>query len=225
MHSVQVHALQGLRQRVRELDKKAVRLETLRGQLRSDLNRKKLAVEEGESKVELLLKISELFRVLMDNLVNDQIGMIQRVISEGYAAVFPDQTLNFEAELTTKRSRAWVDLFIRSGGAGNPLSHRGRPLENFGGGVTSLTSLILRLLVLMRLKKFPLLVLDESLGAISDVYIDQTGPFIQNLVRESGIDVLLITHKAPYADYADQAYQGSLEQKGDVTHLGVSRLR
>ena len=72
-----------------------------------------------------------------------------------------------------------------------------------------MASLILRILVMRRLKKWPLLLLDETLAAVSDEYVDQTGAFLQQLAEKVKLDILLVTHKAAFLDHAVIGYRGN----------------
>lgn len=80
-------------------------------------------------------------------------------------------------------------------------------MDSFGGGPASIASLILRILTVMRLKLWPLLLLDETLAAVSADYVDQTGLFLERLTQKMGVDVLLVTHKPAFLDHANVTYQ------------------
>jgi ABC-type iron transport system FetAB ATPase subunit len=175
--------------------------------------------------IEKLAKVNELFRVLMDKLVLDQVAGIEAVVTEGLGTIFLDQTLAFEAEVGQKYNKIAIDFLIRQG-ADDEMAVRGHPLESFGGGPASVASLVLRLLALLRLKKWPLLLLDETLAAVSDEYTEQAGLFLRKLAETSGIDLLMITHKQSYLDHANVAYLGTEEVQGDGTwSLGLKRIR
>ena len=62
---------------------------------------------------------------------------------------------------------------------------------------------------------------------MSDDYIDAAGQFLNKLAKNTGIDVLLVTHKQAFLDHADLAYQGSestAEEDGSWS-LTLRRLR
>lgn len=92
-------------------------------------------------------------------------------------------------------------------------------MEAFGGGPASIISLILRVLAIRRLKKWPLLALDETLAAVSDDYVDQTGVFLRELSARTGIPILLVTHKPAFLDHAVNGYRGVEVVDGGVRHL------
>lgn len=217
-----VHAVEGLARRVRALGDRSVKLTTLRDQIATDLDRTREEATGLGKRIELLTLVAELFRQVMDLLVVKQVRAVEEVVTEGLQTIFFDQSLSFEADVSTKWNKIAVQFFIRRRDKSDPLSHRGPPLEAFGGGPSSVASLALRILTVMRLKLWPLLVLDESLGAVSDEYVDQTGQFLRSLAGKMGFDVLLVTHKAPFLEHADVSYRCTevVEDDGS-THLAL----
>lgn len=197
-----VHALQGLRSRLASLQRSASRLEASRDHLEEDLLAKREEVERLVKEQGVLVKVIELYRVLMDKMVMGQVQALESVVTEGLQAIFHDQDLSFGIEISAKWNKVSADPYLMQGDV------RGHPLESFGGGPASIISLILRVLVLLRLKKYPALFLDESLGAVSDDYVDATGLFLQKLADSSGIPILLVTHKPAFLDHAKVGYQG-----------------
>jgi len=195
-----------------------------RDALVTEVSEKKAEIVQLDADTEKLTKVGELLRVLMDKLVLDQVHGIESVITEGLNTIFVDQDLAFEAEVGTKYNKIAIDFLIRQGK--DETAIRGHPLESFGGGPASVASLVLRLLALLRLKKWPLLLLDETMAAVSDEYTDQAGRFLRKLAESSGIDLLMITHKQSYLDHANTAYQGTEESEPDGTwSLGMRRIR
>ncbi len=230
MHNHPLHAGHELTvspQRVRALGQTTARLQALRDQVTNDLATKQEEIEGLTARVELLAKVGELLRALMDKLVLDQVQSIQAVVSEGLKTIFFDQGLAFEAEVTSKYNKVSIDFYLKQGEDERAI--RGHPLESFGGGPTSIASLILRLLALMRLKKAPILLLDETLAAVSDDYIDAAGQFLSRLAQTTGIDILLVTHKQGFLDHATASYQAHVELEDDeesgAWSLGLRRLR
>lgn len=201
-----IHDLSSWEQRVQSIRKSVVRAQTMRDTIATDLSRKQAETAKLANFVERVAKAGELLRLLMDKLVLDQVRSIESVVSEGLRSIFFDQDLSFEAEVGQSRNKISIDLMVRSGLDG--ISIVGPPLETVGGGVSSIASLTLRLLALMRLKKFPLLLLDETLSAVSDEYVDATGQFLAKLAAKTGIPILLVTHKQAFLDHAKGAYQG-----------------
>lgn len=209
-------------QRLRAIRESATSLQVLRDQLRKELNTRHQEVESLTLRLDLLSKVGELFRALMDRLVLDHVRSIEQVISEGLRTIFVDQDLSFEAEVSQRYNKIAIDFVIRQDNERVPV--RGHPLESFGGGPASVASLILRVIALLRLKRWPFLALDETLAAVSDDYIDQTGLFLRKLAETTGISILLVTHKQAFLDHALIAYRGTTVVAEDGSrHLRLQR--
>jgi len=192
---------------LKKLRETATSLQALRNQIQRDLSLREQEVADLTHKLDILTKVGELFRLLMDQLVMDHVRSIEGVITEGLQAIFTDQELSFEAEVSQRYNKLAIDFYIRQDN--QRMEIKGHPLEAFGGGPASIASFILRLLTLRRLKKWPLLALDETLVAVSDEYIDQTGLFLRQLAAKTGISILLVTHKPAFLDHAVIGYKGS----------------
>ena len=145
-------------------------------------------------------------------------------MTEGLHAIFPDQELTFEADVVQRANRVEIDLFFKEGTG--DLAVRDHPLAGFGGGTTSICSLILRVLAVRRLNRYPFLVLDETLPAVSAEYVEYSGRFLQRLCATMGIDLLLVTHIPEFQAHADVAYEGHKELLDDGPgRLVLRRLR
>ncbi len=221
-----IHALQGLSARLRAVGETATRVRTRRDGIGADLDACGAEVASLTVRIEQRAKVGELFRTLMDKLVEEQRKTIEGVVSEGLKAILYDQQLTFETDLVTRANRIEIIPYFKRGTG--PLAIRDHPLQAFGGGATSIASLTLLVLALIRLKRYPLLLLDESLLAISEEYVEPTGRFLQQLCAHMKIDLLLVTHKPGFLDHADVAYQGSeegVEAAEGMTRLAVRKLR
>ena len=220
-----LHGLTDWRKRVQNLNRSAARLQAVRDQLSNDLEVRHREVEGLAVRVERLTKVGELLRALMDKLVLDQVKTIEGVVTEGLKTIFFDQKLVFEAEVTQRYNKVAIDFFFMQGT--DLFTVRGHPLESFGGGPSVVASFVLRLLSILRLKRTPIVFLDEALGAINgDEYIDAAGQFLKKLAASTGIDILYVSQKQNFVDHANLAYQAQLDPgDGGTWSLGLKRLR
>jgi hypothetical protein len=223
-----VHAVDGLTSsfgpRVRALRETAARHRTLRDRLETETESRRVEVATLQSKATKLTMVSELFRSLMDKLVEKQKAIVEGLVTEGLEAIFHDQELSFEAEVVQRANRVEMDLFLKQGK--DALVIKDNPLDAFGGGPSTIVSLFLRVFALRRLGRAPLLLLDETLPAISAEYVEATGRFLQRLCASMGVDVLLVTHKPEFLDHADHAYMGHEEAlDGGYKRLGLRHIR
>lgn len=221
-----VHAQQALTasQRVKALVQRASRIQAVRDQAREELETRGKEIDRLAQRIDVLVKVGELFRALMDRLVMSHVRSIEAVITEGLRTIFFDQNLTFEAEIATRRDRICIDFFIRQERGRQVI--RGRPMTNFGGGPATIASFVLRLLVLMKLKRTPMLFLDETLSAISPEYIEQTGLFLKKLSTSTKTPILLVTQQHAFIDAATVSYAGTEEAKdGKAAHVVVHKVR
>jgi len=210
MPSDPIHALEGLtnyRQRVNAARTACTRLRAIRDETQQDLALKRGEILLLDEQQEVLVRVGELYRVLIDKLVLGQVQAIEALATEGLKAVFPDQRLSFRAEMGQRNGRVSASFFLCQGDP-DLGGVKGPPLGSFGGGPSSFVSLVLRTLTLLRLKRWPILLLDETLAAVSDEYIEAVGQFLQRLAEVSQINILLVTHKPAFVDHATVAYRG-----------------
>lgn len=203
-----LHSVEGLAERVQALRQNATKLVALRDKHADDLEAKTTEVADLTKRIELLGKVHELFHALMDIMVVKQVRAVEAIVTDGLQTIFGDD-YHFEADVGPKWGKVAVEFSIRKGEKDSPNTHSGPPLEAFGGGPSSIASLTLRVLTVLKLKLWPMFVLDEALGAVSDEFVDQTGLFLRQLAEKAGVDVLLITHKQAFRDHANMAYQCS----------------
>lgn len=226
MQGNSLHAVEGLSSysdRIRTLQDAATRLKAVRDEVLSSLDLKQTEIEELDAEHDVLVKVSELYRMLLDKLVLTQVHALEGLVTEGLKTIFFDQDLSFKAELATKYNKVSVDLFFCQGDPENG-GYKGPPLESFGGGPSSLASLVLRVMTLLRMKRRRILLLDETLMAVSDEYIDSTGQFLQRLAETSGLDILLVTHKPAFLEHAATAYQGTSLEVGSRKEFVARKL-
>lgn len=165
-------------------------------------------IQDSRDEILVLEKVEELFKYLLDKYVHKYAESFSEIVTEGLQTIFHDQDIAFDVAVNQKRGKVWVDFETVQEGV------RGQSLQSFGGGVSSVQSLLLRLLVLLKKKLARYLILDESLAALSSDYVPNAGEFIKKMCEELNINVLLITHNESFLEYADTAYEASLDKEG-----------
>lgn len=220
------HGLASREARIRKVLDSRARLSTIRDQLAQELEVRQTEVVTLTTELDVLTKVTELFRHLMDQLVDKQVRVVEKVGTEGLQTVFSDLNLSLEAEVSPKYGKISVDFFFQRGPKGVRGSHRGHPLSAFGGGPAAVVSLILRVLAVKKLGLAPCLLLDESVGSVSEEYVEATSQFIRALTDKLGFDILLVTHKPSFASFSNLAYrcQEEIESDGVSTHLVLKKV-
>jgi hypothetical protein len=162
-------------------------------------------VETLEHDLQVLGKVSELFKHLIERYVLEYAESFSELVTEGLQAIYYDQDVSFDIEITQKRGKVHAEFVTEQNG------RRGKPLDSFGGGVASVESLLLRILVVLRAEMARYLFLDESLAALSAEYVDTCGEFLRKLCDRLNVNILLVTHNEGFLEHANRAYRGSAD--------------
>ena len=110
--------------------------------------------------------VCELFRQLIDAEVGEGVKAVESLLTEGLSAVFNDQEISVRSEISVKSGKVNVDLITQQVQDDGTITE-GATNDAFGGAVTTVQSILLRLTVVLRRGLRPLLLLDETLPARS----------------------------------------------------------
>ena len=163
----------------------------------------------------LLTLVAQLIRTLADAEVHEGLEAVTKLQTEGLQEIFDDKDLSLEAEVKDHRGKVSVDL-ITVDRKPDGVVIKGNAIESFGGSVTTVESVLLRIIVIMRRGYRPLLMLDETLGAIAKVYTDRMASFLKALCNRmpGGMDILVVSHDPLLIDAAEHAYVVEVESDG-----------
>lgn len=166
----------------------------------------KTAIGELENEQELCELVCELFRQLIDAEVGAGVKAVEGLLSEGLSAVFSDQEISVRSEVKVSRGKVSVELITQQVQPDGTVTE-GSTNDAFGGAVTTVQSILLRLTVVARRGLRPLLLLDESLPAFDANYVDAMGKFLRLLCERMNADILLVTHNTALVEAAHKAYR------------------
>jgi ABC-type thiamine transport system ATPase subunit len=121
-----------------------------------------------------------------------------------------DQDVSFDVVVSQKHGKVWVDFETVHDG------NRGQALESFGGGVSAVQSLLLRILVILKKDLARYIILDESLASLSEEYVENAAIFLKKMCKDLDMNVLLVTHNKSFLDLADNAYEASLNKDSNL---------
>jgi hypothetical protein len=168
-------------------------------------DRKLLALRNEDALLEL---VASLIKRLIDVEVSDGVKAVERLQTEGLAEIFHDQNMAVRAEVTESRGRVSV-LFLTQRSLENGTLVEGEADQSFGGSILTMQSILMRITVIFRRGLRPLLLLDETLAAVAQKYVDRAAKFLSSLCKNLGIDILLISHDEALVSAADRSYQVS----------------
>ena len=166
----------------------------------------KRAIKELEDEGELLALVQGVLRTLIDREVTEGVQIVEKLLTEGLQAVFHDQKISVESEVSISRGKVSVDLItVHERPDGTII--KGVTNDSFGGAVATVQSVLLRILVMKRRGLRSFLMLDESLPAFDADYIVNMGEFLQLICERLDIDILLVTQKLSLVDVSNRAYR------------------
>lgn len=193
----------------------------LREAVQRQLEATKREIKRLEEEGALLNLVSGLFRTLIDQEVTAGVKAVERLETEGLQAIFNDQDLKVRADVQVQHGKVSVDLItIQKKPDGTVVE--GASEGVFGGAVTTIESILLRVMVILRRGLRPLLILDESLPALREPYLSNTGKFLSLLCARVGLDILLVLsdQTGSLVGTADKAYK-LVVKDGAATFEGI----
>lgn len=178
----------------------------LRDGARSRLANTKQVIKQLEDEAALLDLVTELLRRLIDLEVNLGVQAVEKLQTEGLQSVFDDQDLKVKAQVCVERGKVSVDLITMQKVLGGS-DIEGLSNDAFGGAVSTVQSILLRVIIMLRRGLRPLLLLDETLPAFDANYVVNMGQFLSVLCHRLDMDILLVTHNPALVEAADKAYR------------------
>lgn len=191
--------------RLTELRNRIGLLKGRRQEVRRSLSEARDSVRHLSNEMDLLARVTEFLRTLIDLEITEGVKSIESLQTEGVRAVFQDQDITVRGEIEVSRGKVTVNL-ITTQQKENGDVIEGESLDGFGGAVSTVQSILLRLALIFRRGLRPVLFLDETLPAFDDKYVHNMATFLKVLCKRLGVDILLVTHNQALVDAADHAY-------------------
>lgn len=206
-----------LEDRLKLLTEDAAKLLGRRDAAQDSLDAARAASSTLAERVDLLDLVSVLIRTLIDAEITEGVKAIETLQTEGVRAVFDDQEIRVRADVEVQRGKVNVSLVtVQTKENGDVIE--GMSLEGFGGAVSTVQSVLLRLALIFRRGLRPVLFLDESLPAFDERYVLNMAAFLKTLCARMGVDILLVTHNPVLVEQADRAYRIRREQGHSSFH-------
>jgi ABC-type iron transport system FetAB ATPase subunit len=97
--------------------------------------------------------------------------------------------------------------------------------EDFGGSLTTIESLLLRVITILKFKMRRILLLDEFFGSLDHDRIEALGTLISLLVEKYQFDILCVTHDEDLAQLSHTCYEIQSLKKGVTFKKTVQKSR
>jgi len=157
-----------------------------------------------------LLRLTEkVIKHLIDRLAKGDLERMDRLVTYGLETVFPGRNITFASRLEERGKRMRVALrTIQDDMEVSPASK---------SSVQVIESFILRLICMRKLKRAPLMMLDETFAAVDSTNIDNVGKLITQLSEKTGMDILVVTHLPQFAEWGRHIYR--ISQRGGTARV------
>lgn len=165
-------------------------------------------------KSDLYTKCSEIFKNWLEDSMEKNVASMADLATTGLRYVIPDQELTFKIKQEHKHNRVAMKFVLEHDGT------EGDPLHSYGGGAAVIISLILRIAVMQRLGMGNLLILDESMVALANVYVPAAASFMRKLAEQAGVNILMVTHNPEFLAGAHLAYEGHKDGSLQLKKMG-----
>lgn len=166
----------------------------------------KKEVEKLSTEQDILDKTEKALKFLVDKLAKKDLSRLDEVVTYGLSVVFPDRKIALKSEITEFGKKMRIDLkTIYEDNEVDPDSM---------GSVSVIESFLLRILCIAKLKKAPILLLDETFAAVHNSCVENVSQLVSEIASKLKIDTLLITHNPGFSEHADHAFIAKLDNNG-----------
>lgn len=178
----------------------------------------KEAQQKAEEQKQIVIACEEataFFNSFADERQQKVQSRIETLVTHGVQTIFGED-LTFHVVSEQKANRSEVHFTLKSA-LGDGTVVETSILDARGGGVAAVVGFLLRLVITLLRQDRPLLVVDEGFAQVSETYLPAVGQFVRELVDQTGVQVLLVTHSEVFTEYADSVYR--VTQKSGVSHI------
>lgn len=189
--------------------------------LENQMKTTNLQIAEKEKKQALLEKSLASLQKLTDLKKKETTEKIENIISFGLQTIFEDSSYQFKISDSIKRKQVVYDfrVFSDSFNSDNGVSI----LDSRGGGVVSIVSFLLRLVLMCMMDKKAerFLALDEPFSNLSENYHENLVVAVKSIAEKLGVQLLVISHQKSLDAFGDVVYE--LRQVNGVTSAHLVR--
>lgn len=134
---------------------------------------------------------------------------VESVITDALKEIYGQQySINFDYSM--KRNKTSVDIYLTKH---TELGDIVRKQGGFGGGVSDVISLPLKLLVLLALQNNDKILIADEPGKHMDERVDKFGYFLKDVCDKLGIQLIVLTHHNCLSEFSDSVYQVKMTDK------------
>jgi len=195
------------------LKERFLRVKTLQEGEQKKVNDLDLEIALLESDLDVKQQAQAVLDLLAEKEVEEGVKTYISLLDQGLKAIFPELDISQVAEITKVRGKVSVRLKTIIKGA-DGIEVEGEGLDTFGGAVSTVQSLLLRVSLLLKRGLRPVLVLDETFPAIDENRIELLVDFLKALCKRLDMDILCVSHDSALTESADLAYKVKATKNG-----------
>lgn len=204
-----IQILEQAKKEVFDLQVQIKALENQKNQIEVDIRKKGEDCSSFRERLTHLHIAERVLQEVVEKVSKQNLAKIESFVDRALSLIFPDLNLSFKIEQDVKRGNNVYSFVILKD------QIRGG-VNSFGGGVIAVISVVLKILFNIVTKRFPLLVLDETISFLAVNYIPAMSDFLKTLAKEFDLPIVLVTHQKEFAIAADQCYEFSLNAKNET---------
>jgi ABC-type dipeptide/oligopeptide/nickel transport system ATPase subunit len=169
-------------------------------------------ISEKEQRAVVLRMAEGVLQQIVDRVSGENFQKIEFLVNRALSAIFTDLNLIFKITSEIKRQTVVYSFQIEKDGIpGN--------INSLGGGIIVVVAVVLKLLFNIISRRFPLLVLDETLSFLATSYIPAMSEFLKEVSKEFDIPILMVTHQEEFAVNSDKTYKIEIKDKKTVLEM------
>ncbi len=147
----------------------------------------------------------EYMKKIIDVLSRKHINHLEKLLNSAVQTIFYDKDYSIEFEISEYRNNNNLSIYlVETLDDGSTIK---TDIKNNGFGLKSIIGLILQVYFILYHNQAPILIMDESLSAISTNYIEYVRELIKSLSDEYGFYFILVNHDPRWNDLADRVYE------------------
>ena len=150
-----------------DLKERYLKIQTLKETEEKRVNDLDLEIALLESDLDVKNQAQGVLDLLIEKEVEEGVKTYISLLDQGLKAIFPEQDISQTAEITKVRGKVSVRLKTVVKGK-DGIEVEGEGLDTFGGAVSTVQSLLLRVSLLLKRELRPVLVLDETFPAVDE---------------------------------------------------------
>jgi len=175
----------------------------------------KVELKESEEEQQFYQDVTLRLQQVSDKISQDNLSFISRLVNEALAVVVTDHQLIFNINTKINSGKKLYTFTITNNGVEGGI-------RSCGGGVWAIVAFTLNFCLLYLFTKGRVLFLDETLPAVSYIYLDRMINFMDTLSRRFEVSILLITQQQEAAENFGTYYRATKAKHEGGWHLNLS---